>query len=94
MNIKSYWEWLCHKPAPTEGATISNILDDIGIGFTCDMFTESVVIRHQDGSFFDLRNVIVRESRFGQLDVYMVWTEHCGYFYFFKDDLYYFYRRH
>jgi hypothetical protein len=76
-----------------------NILDDIrvyldqkGSELTCDMFKYAAVIEHQDGSKFNLQNVIIEEKRFGQLDVYLAWTEHCGYFYFFKDDLRYFYK--
>lgn len=71
---------------------IEAILKARGKQLTCDMFKDSVAIRHQDGSFFDLKNVIIAEHRFGELDVYLVWTEHCGYFYFFKDDLEYIHR--
>lgn len=62
-------------------------LDKRGESLTCDMFKDSVKIIHADGSVFLLENVIVESKRYVQLDVYLVWTEHCGYFYFFKDDL-------
>lgn len=62
-------------------------LDKRGENLTCDMFKDFVKIVHGDGSIFLLENVIVEEKRYVQLDVYLVWTEHCGYFYFFKDDL-------
>lgn len=62
-------------------------LDKRGENLTCDMFKDSVKIVHGDGSVFLLENVIVEEKRYVQLDVYLIWTEHCGYFYFFKDDL-------
>ena len=58
-----------------------------GKTLTCDLFKDSVKIVHADGSVFLLENVIVGEARFGEMDVYLIWTEHCGYFYFFKDDL-------
>ncbi len=67
-------------------------LDERGKSLTCDMFKDSVVITHQDGSKFSLLNVIVEEKRYVELDVYLIWTEHCGYLYFFKDDLEYFYK--
>jgi len=67
-------------------------LDKKGEALTCDLFKDSAVIHHQDGSKFSLQNVIVEEKRYVDLDVYLVWTEHCGYFYFFKDDLEYFHK--
>jgi hypothetical protein len=54
---------------------------------TCDKFTGMLNVSHADGSYFALPNSIVEEKKFGDFDVLLVWTEHCGYFFFFKDDL-------
>ena len=46
-------------------------------------FACSLKIEHIDGSKFDLRSCMWDQCE----EKIYVWTEHCGYFYFFKDDL-------
>ena len=46
-------------------------------------FKSEITIRHLDGSEFHLINATWDEC----LDRIYIWTEHCGYFYFYKDDL-------
>lgn len=53
----------------------------------CTDFNGSVVVTHQDGSVFKLNNAIGSVRRIDNFDILMVWTEHCGYFSFFVDDL-------
>jgi len=62
-------------------------LNKRGRTLTCDMFQHTVDIHHQDGSHFLLQNVIVVQTKYGSCDILLVWTEHCGYFYFFVEDL-------
>ncbi len=54
---------------------------------TCDKFTGMLNVSHGDGSHFALPNSIIEEKTFGEAEMLLVWTEHCGYFYFFKEDL-------
>ena len=54
---------------------------------TCDRFRHTVQINHQDGSTFILHHATVKQKKFGAFDILLVWTEHCGYFYFFLDDV-------
>jgi hypothetical protein len=46
-------------------------------------FNETIKIIHGDGSEFSLENALLEED---ELRIY-VYTEHCGFFWFFKDDL-------
>ena len=46
-------------------------------------FCSEIMIEHLDGSKFDLKSGSWDECE----EKIYVWTEHCGYFYFFKDDL-------
>ena len=46
-------------------------------------FSSEVTIEHLDGSKFDLRCCSWDECE----DKIYIWTEHCGYLHFFKDDL-------
>jgi len=46
-------------------------------------FCAEIKIEHLDGSKFDLRSGSWDECE----EKIYVWTEHCGYFYFYKDDL-------
>jgi hypothetical protein len=46
-------------------------------------FASEITIEHLDGSKFDLRNGSWDECE----EKIYVWTEHCGYLYFYKDDL-------
>jgi hypothetical protein len=46
-----------------------------------------VEIQHGDGSHFFLHNAFVKEKLFDGVKFLLVWTEHCGYYYFFIEDL-------
>ena len=46
-------------------------------------FNKRIKIKHLDASEFDLPCCTWEESE----DMIFIWTEHCGYFYFFKEDL-------
>ena len=46
-------------------------------------FTSEIKIEHLDGSKFDLKSGSWAECE----EKIYIWTEHCGYFYFYKDDL-------
>ncbi len=46
-------------------------------------FSFEIKIEHLDGSKFDLKNCSWDECE----EKIYIWTEHCGYFYFYKDDL-------
>lgn len=53
----------------------------------CMDFKGRVTIKHQDDSSFELSYAIAEERVFGNFKLLLVWTEHCGYFFFFTDDL-------
>ena len=53
----------------------------------CMDFKHTVEISHQDGSHFILQNAIMEKRLYGIHELLLVWTEHCGYFYFFIADL-------
>jgi len=42
-----------------------------------------VIVKHLDGSEFFLNNCLYDQCE----DKIYIWTEHCGYLYFYKDDL-------
>jgi acyl-CoA thioesterase FadM len=46
-------------------------------------FDDEITIKHIDGSSFNLKYATLRED---QEKVY-VYTEHCGFFFFYKEDL-------
>ena len=50
---------------------------------TCDVLKDIVIIYHGDYSVFHLENVYIEEDE----DILYIWTEHCGYFHFHKEDL-------
>ena len=54
----------------------------------CMDFKHTVEISHQDGSHFLLHNAIMEQKRYGLHELLLVWTEHCGMFFFFVADLY------
>ena len=54
---------------------------------TCDKFKYSVKVVHQDGSFFFFESAYIEEKKFGDFDMLLVYSEHCGYMHFYKDDL-------
>ncbi len=62
-------------------------MDEFDRQLTCENFRGSVNIRHLDGSVFKLKNVLLKEERIDSFEMVLVWTEHCGNFAFFKDDL-------
>jgi|FAXJ01.1.fsa_nt_gi hypothetical protein len=53
----------------------------------CIDFKHTVEISHQDGSSFLLHNAILERKWYGLCELLLVWTEHCGFFYFFVTDL-------
>ncbi len=53
----------------------------------CSNFKGAVTIKHQDNSQFFLENAIMEEKSFGSFKLLFVWTEHCGHFFFFTEDL-------
>ena len=53
----------------------------------CTDFKSTVEITHGDGSHFLLKNAIATEERFGDIEMLLVYTEHCGYFAFFREDV-------
>ena len=53
----------------------------------CFDFQYTVTVQHQDGSFFYLPNAFVEEKKFGDFEMLLVYTEHCGYYAFYVDDL-------
>lgn len=66
---------------------LSAYLQEKGKKLLCSDFKDTIIVQHQDGSFFHLHNAIIEEREFDKFDMIFVWTEHCGYFYFFKGDL-------
>lgn len=48
-------------------------------------FRKQIKVKHLDESTFELFNCSWEESE----DKIFIWTEHCGYLYFFKEDLEY-----
>ena len=46
-------------------------------------FPSQIKIKHLDGSNFDICNCSWEECK----EKIYIWSEHCGYMYFFKDDL-------
>lgn len=46
-------------------------------------FKKEIKLEHMDGSEFDLQNCMWEESE----KLIFIWTEHCGYFYFYKEDI-------
>ena len=53
----------------------------------CMDFKGKATIIHQDGSRFELSYAIAEEETFGHFKLLLVWTEHCGYFFFFTEDI-------
>lgn len=53
----------------------------------CTDFKRTAIISHQDGSHFVLQNAIVVKRKIRDIDMLLVWTEHCGCHAFFVDDL-------
>ena len=52
-----------------------------------ESFRHTVLIQHGDGSYFVLPNATAACKKYGKVELLLVWTEHCGYFYFFIEDL-------
>ena len=52
-----------------------------------ESFKHTVLIQHGDGSHFTLINATHEYKAYGKTELLLVWTEHCGYFYFFTEDL-------
>jgi len=55
--------------------------------FFAGNFSGEIDIHHLDGSVFKLKNVFLKEEKVGDFEMLLVWTEHCGSFAFFKEDL-------
>jgi hypothetical protein len=53
----------------------------------CDKFKSFIKLIHCDGSVFSLENVLTEDKVFDNMDMLLVYTEHCGYFAFYKIDL-------
>ncbi len=62
-------------------------LEEKDVKLQCTDFKGAVTIKHQDDSEFVLQNAIMEEETFGSFKLLLVWTEHCGYFFFFTEDL-------
>lgn len=62
-------------------------LDEEDGRLLCTDFKGAVKIVHGDGSVFLIENVILKQEKFGDFDILLVWTEHCGSFFFFTEDL-------
>ena len=54
---------------------------------TRGLFQNTVIVQHGDGSLFILANAETEYKTYGTMELLLVWTEHCGYFYFFMTDL-------
>lgn len=69
---------------------VRNYLEEKDSKLQCTDFKGRVIILHQDGSKFELENAIMEETKEGdfyKFQFVLVWTEHCGNFYFFIEDL-------
>lgn len=64
-----------------------NYLEKKDAKLQCMDFKGSGKVIHQDGSVFLFENVIFEEAPFGNFKLLLVWTEHCGSFFFFTEDL-------
>lgn len=53
----------------------------------CMDFKGRVTIKHQDGTDLKFENAIMEKEYFGNFLLVLVWTEHCGSFFFFTEDL-------
>lgn len=62
-------------------------MDKIDKRLVCGNFNGEVSIYHLDGSKFKLKNVMVKNDSVNGFEMLCVWTEHCGNFVFFKEDL-------
>ena len=54
---------------------------------TQGLFQKTVIVQHGDGSHFVFMNAEAEYKTYGTMILLLVWTEHCGYFYFFITDL-------
>ena len=50
-------------------------------------FAYAVKVLHGDGSVLFFENAFVEEKKFDNFEMVLVYTEHCGYHAFFKEDL-------
>ncbi len=66
---------------------VNDYLDEKDAKLQCMDFKGSVKVIHQDRSVFLLENAIMEERTFRNMKMLLVWTEHCGSFFFFTDDL-------
>ena len=64
-----------------------NYLEERDAKLQCMDFKGRVTITHQDGSLFELSYALAEKKTFGNFKLLMVWTEHCGSFFFFTDDI-------
>jgi hypothetical protein len=53
----------------------------------CTDFKWMVEVAHDDGSHFIFQNAKPHRTIFGEFEMLLVWTEHCGYHAFFMDDV-------
>lgn len=54
---------------------------------TTNKFNNLVKVVHGDGSVFSLESAYTEEKIFNDIEMLLVYTEHCGYFAFYKDDV-------
>lgn len=66
---------------------IRKYMEEKDADMKCNNFTHTVEVSHQDGSHFLFQNAIMDYKTFGEMKMLLVWTEHCGYHFFFIDDL-------
>lgn len=53
----------------------------------CNDFKHVVIVDHADGSYFVFQNAILERKKIGKFEMVLVFTEHCGYYAFYCDDL-------
>jgi len=62
-------------------------LDEKDTKLQCMDFKGSVKVIHQDRSVFLFENAVIDREHFDNFVLLLVWTEHCGSFFFFTEDL-------
>ena len=61
----------------------------LGKNITCknNRFKYTIKVIHQDGSLFVFENAFVELKKEKKCELLLIYTEHCGYHYFYINDL-------
>ena len=57
------------------------------VALKCSNFKNTVEVLHGDGSHFIYQNAILKIKKFSNIEMLLIWTEHCGCHVFFFDDV-------